>query len=162
MNDPDWSILALAFAGLAMLGVIDLAQTKHAIRRNYPILGNLRFLFEFVRPELRQLSGGKPVGFKLCVDHPWEWFAIVKAMLKTGITPDFIVVDGAEGGTGAAYKPRRATPTNAPPASRRRIRCGNVRSWCRTKRSGSTSSTATPSAPSASWCRQRAWTIRPN
>ena len=52
--------------------------------------------------KLRQLSGGKPVGFKLCIGHPWEWFAIVKAMLATGITPDFIVVDGAEGGTGAA------------------------------------------------------------
>ena len=51
---------------------------------------------------LRELSGGKPVGFKFCVGHPWEWFAIVKAMLETGITPDFIVVDGAEGGTGAA------------------------------------------------------------
>ncbi len=51
---------------------------------------------------LRRLSGGKPVGFKLCIGHPWEWFAIAKAMLKTGITPDFIVVDGAEGGTGAA------------------------------------------------------------
>ncbi len=51
---------------------------------------------------LRQLSGGKPTGFKLCIGHPWEWFAIVKAMLATGITPDFIVVDGAEGGTGAA------------------------------------------------------------
>jgi glutamate synthase domain-containing protein 2 len=51
---------------------------------------------------LRELSGGKPVGFKLCIGHPWEWFAIVKAMLATGITPDFIVVDGAEGGTGAA------------------------------------------------------------
>jgi glutamate synthase domain-containing protein 2 len=51
---------------------------------------------------LRRLSGGKPVGFKLCIGHPWEWFAIVKAMLATGITPDFIVVDGAEGGTGAA------------------------------------------------------------
>jgi len=51
---------------------------------------------------LRTLSGGKPVGFKLCIGHPWEWFAIVKAMLATGITPDFIVVDGAEGGTGAA------------------------------------------------------------
>ncbi|MGB3287913.1 MAG: FMN-binding glutamate synthase family protein [Burkholderiaceae bacterium] len=51
---------------------------------------------------LRTLSGGKPVGFKLCIGHPWEWFAIAKAMLKTGITPDFIVVDGAEGGTGAA------------------------------------------------------------
>ena len=51
---------------------------------------------------LRELSGGKPTGFKLCIGHPWEWFAIVKAMLETGITPDFIVVDGAEGGTGAA------------------------------------------------------------
>ncbi len=51
---------------------------------------------------LRRLSGGKPTGFKLCIGHPWEWFAIVKAMLVTGVTPDFIVVDGAEGGTGAA------------------------------------------------------------
>jgi len=51
---------------------------------------------------LRELSGGKPTGFKLCIGHPWEWFGIVKAMLATGITPDFIVVDGAEGGTGAA------------------------------------------------------------
>ena len=51
---------------------------------------------------LRSLSGGKPTGFKLCIGHPWEWFAIAKAMLETGITPDFIVVDGAEGGTGAA------------------------------------------------------------
>ncbi|MDB5878144.1 MAG: glutamate synthase [Variovorax sp.] len=51
---------------------------------------------------LRELSGGKPTGFKFCLGHPWEWFAIVKAMLETNITPDFIVVDGAEGGTGAA------------------------------------------------------------
>ena len=51
---------------------------------------------------LRDLSGGKPTGFKLCIGHPWEWFGLVKAMLQTGITPDFIVVDGAEGGTGAA------------------------------------------------------------
>ncbi|MGZ5712692.1 MAG: FMN-binding glutamate synthase family protein [Caldimonas sp.] len=51
---------------------------------------------------LRELSGGKPTGFKLCIGHPWEWFGITKAMLATGITPDFIVVDGAEGGTGAA------------------------------------------------------------
>src|SRR5262245_14013043 len=51
---------------------------------------------------LRRLSGGKPTGFKLCVGHPWEFLAVVKAMLKTGITPDFIVVDGTEGGTGAA------------------------------------------------------------
>jgi glutamate synthase domain-containing protein 2 len=58
-------------------------------------------LLEFVE-RLRKLSGGKPTGFKLCIGHPWEWFAICKAMLETGITPDFIVVDGAEGGTGAA------------------------------------------------------------
>ena len=51
---------------------------------------------------LRELSGGKPIGFKLCIGHPWEWFAMVKAMLASGITPDFIVVDGSEGGTGAA------------------------------------------------------------
>jgi glutamate synthase domain-containing protein 2 len=58
-------------------------------------------LLEFV-DTLRRLSGGKPVGFKFALGHPWEWFAICKAMLKTGITPDFIVVDGKEGGTGAA------------------------------------------------------------
>jgi glutamate synthase domain-containing protein 2 len=51
---------------------------------------------------MRELSGGKPAGFKLAIGHPWEWFAIVKAMLETGITPDFIVIDGKEGGTGAA------------------------------------------------------------
>jgi glutamate synthase domain-containing protein 2 len=58
-------------------------------------------MMQFIE-RLRELSGGKPVGFKLCIGHPWEWFAMVKAMLATGITPDFIVVDGAEGGTGAA------------------------------------------------------------
>jgi glutamate synthase domain-containing protein 2 len=51
---------------------------------------------------LREASGGKPVGFKFCIGHPWEWFAICKAMLESGVTPDFIVIDGAEGGTGAA------------------------------------------------------------
>ncbi len=51
---------------------------------------------------LRELSGGKPVGFKLAIGHPWEWFGIAKAMHETGLLPDFIVVDGAEGGTGAA------------------------------------------------------------
>jgi glutamate synthase domain-containing protein 2 len=52
--------------------------------------------------QLRELSGGKPVGFKFSLGHPWEFFGICKAMLETGVTPDFIVVDGAEGGTGAA------------------------------------------------------------
>ena len=52
--------------------------------------------------ELRRLSGGKPVGFKLCVGDKTEFMSICKAMLETGITPDFITVDGGEGGTGAA------------------------------------------------------------
>jgi len=58
-------------------------------------------LLEFVA-RLRRLSGGKPVGFKLAIGHPWEWFGLAKAMHETGLLPDFIVVDGAEGGTGAA------------------------------------------------------------
>ncbi len=52
--------------------------------------------------KLRELSGGKPVGFKLCVGRPEELAALVRAMLSTGVAPDFITVDGAEGGTGAA------------------------------------------------------------
>jgi glutamate synthase domain-containing protein 2 len=63
-------------------------------------------LLEFVA-RLRELSGGKPVGFKLAIGHPWEWFGIAKAMHESAssgrdLLPDFIVVDGAEGGTGAA------------------------------------------------------------
>ncbi|PKG81987.1 FMN-binding glutamate synthase family protein [Colwellia sp. 75C3] len=58
-------------------------------------------LLAFVQ-QLRSLSGGKPVGFKLCIGNPAEFLSICKAMLETGITPDFITVDGAEGGTGAA------------------------------------------------------------
>jgi glutamate synthase domain-containing protein 2 len=58
-------------------------------------------LLEFMQ-SLRELSQNKPVGFKLCIGHPWEWFGIAKAMLETRILPDFIVVDGSEGGTGAA------------------------------------------------------------
>ncbi len=52
--------------------------------------------------KLRDFSGGKPVGFKLCIGQPWQFMAIVKAMLITKIVPDYIVVDGSEGGTGAA------------------------------------------------------------
>ena len=58
-------------------------------------------LMQFIA-ELRDLSGGKPVGFKLCIGHRREFLSMVKAMLQTGIRPDFIVIDGAEGGTGAA------------------------------------------------------------
>lgn len=58
-------------------------------------------LLEFIE-ELRTLSGGKPTGFKLCVGKRREFLAICKAMLEFGILPDFIAVDGGEGGTGAA------------------------------------------------------------
>ncbi len=58
-------------------------------------------MMEFIG-RLRELSDGKPVGFKLCIGHRREFMCMVKAMLKTGIVPDFIVVDGKEGGTGAA------------------------------------------------------------
>ena len=60
-----------------------------------------RELLGFVA-RLRDLSGGKPVGIKLCIGHPWEFAAIVKAMVETKEVVDFITVDGAEGGTGAA------------------------------------------------------------
>lgn len=58
-------------------------------------------LLSFVK-KLRDLSGGKPVGFKLCIGKPHEFVAICKAMVETGISPDFVTVDGGEGGTGAA------------------------------------------------------------
>lgn len=60
-----------------------------------------RELVEFAG-RMRELSGGKPVGIKLCVGYPHELFAVMKAMLETEILIDFIVIDGAEGGTGAA------------------------------------------------------------
>lgn len=58
-------------------------------------------MMEFLA-RLRELSGGKPVGFKLCLGSHHEFMSIVKAMIATNIVPDFITVDGAEGGTGAA------------------------------------------------------------
>jgi len=60
-----------------------------------------RELCEFIA-KLRTLAQGKPIGFKLCVGKRREFLAICKAMLETGIAPDFITVDGGEGGTGAA------------------------------------------------------------
>lgn len=69
-------------------------------------------MMEFI-DHLRQITGGKPVGFKLAIGHPWEWFGLVKAMLESGKRPDFIVVDGGEGGTGAApieFTNRLGTP----------------------------------------------------
>ena len=58
-------------------------------------------MMDFIQ-QLRSLSEGKPIGFKLCIGRKSEFFALCKAMLKTGIKPDFITVDGGEGGTGAA------------------------------------------------------------
>ncbi|MDF2157914.1 FMN-binding glutamate synthase family protein [Algoriphagus sp. CAU 1675] len=58
-------------------------------------------LIDFIN-QLRQLSGGKPIGFKLCIGRTEEFIAICKEMLKKEIWPDFITIDGAEGGTGAA------------------------------------------------------------
>ncbi len=60
-----------------------------------------RGLMEFIQ-NLRECSNGKPVGFKLCIGRKSEFLAICKAIVETGIKPDFIAIDGAEGGTGAA------------------------------------------------------------
>ena len=71
-----------------------------------------RGLLEFLA-ELRERSGGKPVGFKLCVGDPVEFLAICRAMHESGLRPDFITVDGGEGGTGAApleFSNRVGTP----------------------------------------------------
>ncbi|MEJ2058960.1 MAG: FMN-binding glutamate synthase family protein [Gammaproteobacteria bacterium] len=71
-------------------------------------------LLQFIA-RLRALSGGKPVGIKLCIGRREEFMGICKAMLETGITPDFISVDGAEGGTGAApveFTDNLGTPLN--------------------------------------------------
>ena len=77
------------------IGVDCVSPAKHSVFST-PIE-----MLEFIA-KMRELSGGKPAGMKLAIGHPWEFFAIAKAMVKTGITPDFIVVDGSEGGTGAA------------------------------------------------------------
>lgn len=58
-------------------------------------------MVQFIQ-KLRELSGGKPVGFKLCIGHKSEFIAICKAMIHLDVYPDFITVDGGEGGTGAA------------------------------------------------------------
>jgi glutamate synthase domain-containing protein 2 len=67
----------------------------------HPAFGNPLEMVRFIA-QLRELSGGKPVGFKLCIGHPWEFMGICKAMLETKILADFVVIDGKEGGTGAA------------------------------------------------------------
>ena len=85
----------IAEARGVQVGVDCVSPAKHSVFST-PIE-----MLEFIA-KMRELSGGKPAGMKLAIGHPWESFAIAKAMVKTGITPDFIVVDGSEGGTGAA------------------------------------------------------------
>ena len=87
--------LEIAEARGVLVGVDCISPARHSAFST-PI-GMMQFV-----ARLRELSAGKPVGIKLAIGHPWEWFGVVKAMLETGITPDFIVVDGGEGGTGAA------------------------------------------------------------
>ena len=68
---------------------------------NHSVFSTPIELLQFIE-QMRKLSGGKPAGFKLCVGSRTEFLGICKAMVETGITPDFIIVDGSEGGTGAA------------------------------------------------------------
>lgn len=68
---------------------------------SHPEFSTPKGLLDFVN-RLRQLCDGKPIGFKLCIGRRSDFLGICKAMLETGIIPDFITVDGAEGGTGAA------------------------------------------------------------
>ncbi|WP_435104328.1 FMN-binding glutamate synthase family protein [Arhodomonas sp. AD133] len=115
-------------------------------------------LLEFIA-ELRTLSGGKPIGFKLCVGQPDELMAIVKAIIDTGIYPDFIVVDGAEGGTGSApleLSNRVGTPLREALIMTRNILVGaGLRDHIRIAASGKVTSgywLASNIALGADWC----------
>ena len=77
------------------------AYTTVASPTNHSAFSNPKGLLEFVS-QLRELSGGKPIGFKICFGSPQEFEELCKTMVETGITPDFITIDGGEGGTGAA------------------------------------------------------------
>ncbi len=80
----------------------------------HPSVNSPRELMMFIT-QVRELSGGKPVGFKLCLGQQREWFSICKAMLAMNVYPDFITIDGAEGGTGAApleFSNRLGLPVN--------------------------------------------------
>lgn len=68
---------------------------------SHSAFSNATELLQFVK-QLRELSGGKPIGFKICIGRQKEFLDILDAVKETGIIPDFITVDGAEGGTGAA------------------------------------------------------------
>lgn len=85
---------------IALIRLVEVGKTVNS-PANHPEFDNPIGLLNFVQ-RLRDLCGGKPTGFKLCIGRKSEFMSIVKAMLATGILPDFITVDGAEGGTGAA------------------------------------------------------------
>ncbi|PCJ23877.1 MAG: FMN-binding glutamate synthase family protein [SAR86 cluster bacterium] len=96
---------------IAQIRLVEIGKTVHS-PAVHPEFDTPKGLLEFVQ-RLRALSGGKPVGFKLCLGRKVEFMAIVKAMLETKILPDFITIDGAEGGTGAApveFSNRLGTP----------------------------------------------------
>lgn len=86
--------------GLAKLRTVEAGKDCLSPSR-HSAFSNPTEMMQFIK-KLRDLSGGKPVGFKLAIGQPYEFLALCKAMRETGITPDFITVDGAEGGTGAA------------------------------------------------------------
>jgi glutamate synthase domain-containing protein 2 len=78
----------------------------------HKVFSTPRELIRFIA-EMRELAGGKPTGFKLCIGSRHEVLAICKAMVEEGTAPDFITVDGSEGGTGAApgeYEDHVGTP----------------------------------------------------
>ncbi|MDQ6834924.1 MAG: FMN-binding glutamate synthase family protein [Actinomycetota bacterium] len=91
----------------------DVPQGKSCISPpGHKVFSTPRELIRFVA-EMRELAGGKPAGFKLCVGTRHELLAVCKAMLAEGTAPDFIIVDGSEGGTGAApaeYEDHMGTP----------------------------------------------------
>jgi glutamate synthase domain-containing protein 2 len=85
---------------IAAIRGVPVGQTVHS-PPGHAAFDGPKGLLEFVT-QLRELSGGKPVGFKLCIGLRHEFMAICKAMVETGLSPDFITIDGSEGGTGAA------------------------------------------------------------
>jgi glutamate synthase domain-containing protein 2 len=85
---------------IAEIRLVTVGETVNSPAK-HPEFDTPKGLLDFVQ-RLRHLSKGKPVGFKLCLGRKVEFMAIVKAMVETNILPDFITIDGAEGGTGAA------------------------------------------------------------
>ena len=85
---------------IAAIRLVEPYQDVHS-PPSHSAFNNSESLLYFIN-QLRELSGGKPIGFKLCVGKKEEFIDVCKSMIKTGITPDFITVDGGEGGTGAA------------------------------------------------------------